>query len=541
MLSKFVLLSILFIFLLNTQEALRFGNTASYYLKKRCQRRNLIRLRSIVVDEAEKGFVDAYENLEDGERCLVALKAWEDSSRNYFLGAGALVEVSNNEVTLWLGESDERGVGLNAQVLALVRLGLELMAFGLDSYEKISAEVSGPGSRLAASRLGFEYSNENELLFEDKVKGPAALTALAVDNLDFRSAAVHALRSLSRRQKWYLKVSQENDTRATLSQTHYYLSRAFLSLEESLFFKSISLDFDTAHLDSVDGISSHHCLLLEDGKYLVPQTESSVSKIIPRVEAIIHSSALCSTTKSIKVRDVFLREYFAANDASFINQQRSSLAPHFDTWADATLVIDLAPLEHDGGLYIQTHTHPSTRRLIPFSANGTDAFIHDNSILHGVARLSRGKRRSLIFWLSAKQSSFENQSNVLLNYNDMHRAYCCAANMENNQNDDYSAADAQSIYAALAERGHSLSACRLGSIREGHGDLVGACAAWILAARDGNTLAQEALADVLSNVAENEDMKDLQSRVTLAPGDNFRQLAKLWAKLASHRDVSALI
>ena len=86
------------------------------------RRRGLVLRARIQVTEADDGFVDE-TNLEDGEVCVVALKAFD--AFDTCLGAGALVATERG-YDVWLADSEEDGIGQNIQVPAMERLAVKL-------------------------------------------------------------------------------------------------------------------------------------------------------------------------------------------------------------------------------------------------------------------------------------------------------------------------------------------------------------------------------------------------------------------------------
>lgn len=127
---------------------------------------------------AEPGFVDD-ANLEEGETLLHALKAFEatpvaGASEATLLAAGALVKDQLGGVTLWLGDSLERGVGPNMQVAAALSLVDRLVLFYLREWGAEQAQralmayaPSGTASRLALCQRGFVEEEMSDTATED--------------------------------------------------------------------------------------------------------------------------------------------------------------------------------------------------------------------------------------------------------------------------------------------------------------------------------------------------------------------------------------
>lgn len=125
--------------------------------------------RGIHIEEAEEWFVDAEENLEEGEKLLKAVKSFD---RGILLCAGALTcrtsEDGQRVYDLWLGDSIERGVGANLQIkgclLALDVLFTEYLTKALPHPRPgTHLHVHCPGdtaSKLAAVQRGFSIEEE---------------------------------------------------------------------------------------------------------------------------------------------------------------------------------------------------------------------------------------------------------------------------------------------------------------------------------------------------------------------------------------------
>ena len=99
----------------------------------------------------------------------------------------------------------------------------------------------------------------------------------------------------------------------------------------------------------------------------------------------------------------FLRVYGA--------RDRARLKPHFDAFAAATAVVDLAPDAHSGHYFVQSGPHVSSRRRAVFA--GRDALVHDAVLLHGVADVDDGTRTSLVFWFHAEADADAADPDVL--------------------------------------------------------------------------------------------------------------------------------
>jgi hypothetical protein len=129
---------------------------------------------------AEPGFIDD-GNLEEGETLLHALKAFEASPMqngypSKLLVAGALVEDKLGGVTIWLGDSIERGVGPNMQVAAALNLVDSLVLFYLRACTAQPLRRGLPlmayaprdtASRLALRQRGFVDEKLSDTVTDD--------------------------------------------------------------------------------------------------------------------------------------------------------------------------------------------------------------------------------------------------------------------------------------------------------------------------------------------------------------------------------------
>ena len=116
----------------------------------------------ILVEEAETGFVDDKENLEEGETLLRAVKAFglcgggqEDAARRKdFLCAGALVQRPTYDATthdIWVADSlEEDGLSPNLQVKGAMQVIDELLVVASGQFE---AALKYEQSALAAQML----------------------------------------------------------------------------------------------------------------------------------------------------------------------------------------------------------------------------------------------------------------------------------------------------------------------------------------------------------------------------------------------------
>ena len=182
------------------------------------------------------------------------------------------------------------------------------------------------------------------------------------------------------------------------------------------------LAFDVATLDSIDGAPVSDARFLIDGTFVgasrmtcevddaaCDDALGALQSVTSRLEA--HVQELLGEDGAV-ITDGFLRRYRVGDEAAaalppppsfqrrgspFLDdadpndadapepppRARRSLPMHFDSLAFATVVIDLDPRAHDGGLAVQSGPHGSTRRVVPFDASGRDAFVHRYSLWRG--------------------------------------------------------------------------------------------------------------------------------------------------------------
>ena len=172
--------------------------------------------RGIELREAEAHFVDEEENLEEGEKLLRAIKAFDE--RGVMLCAGALVRSTHDENyetdgwdralqllsdtssgesevryfhDLWLGDSIESGVGPNIQMKGALSVLDCLFLHHLrhaSASEKFRVHADGDlasASRSAARSRGFKFevqqdTGEDILVWDSWHLGPEAYTRAAV-------------------------------------------------------------------------------------------------------------------------------------------------------------------------------------------------------------------------------------------------------------------------------------------------------------------------------------------------------------------------
>ena len=110
------------------------------------------------------------------------------------------------------------------------------------------------------------------------------------------------------------------------------------------------------------------------------------------ISAATAAASVAATTTAAATAATFTTAAAAATTVADtpLPQGRRSLPMHFDSLAFATVVIDLDPRAHDGGLAVQSGPHGSTRRVVPFGASGRDAFVHRYHLRHGVLDIGGG-------------------------------------------------------------------------------------------------------------------------------------------------------
>ena len=175
----------------------------------------------------------------------------------------------------------------------------------------------------------------------------------------------------------------------------------------------------------------------------------------------------------------FLRRYESDDPAG-----RAALGPHFDARPTvATAVVDLDPEAYEGGGYfVQAFPHCSSRRLVPFGADGQDACLHDAELIHGVAPIS-GVRTSLVVWYHRRDGAEDDDEE------DPDVLFAKAATPPGNSLFLHRAAAAGSANA------HAL----LGTLEDARGAESSAIEHWTAAARVGHASAADALADALES------------------------------------------
>jgi len=420
---------------------------------------------SLSIEPAPAGFVGD-EDLEPGETCLQALWATEDG---VLLAAGALIQ-RENELNLWLGDSSDPSVGPNQALRGAIPLALKLLVAFLTTFDspvtclravpppplprkRLADPLGGASSASAAAlaALGFCEGSDDDLLVLDDREAPARLTALALDG---ERDAVRALRLLGARRDWPLR--DDNDRCRVVPQA--------LSQDEVEAFRTADVQLSDGE-DSVDGLPEQHAMLAGEIAERALEIGARIAERARRHD-LVPSAA-------------FLRRYDSGDAAG-----RAALGPHFDARPTvATAVVDLDPKAYEGGGYfVQFLPHCSSRRLVPFAADGRDACLHDAELIHGVARVS-GCRTSLVVWYHRRDGAEDADDD------DPDVLFAKAATPPGNSLFLHRAAAAGSANA------HAL----LGTLADARGADSSAIEHWTAAARVGHASAADALADALES------------------------------------------
>ena len=302
----------------------------------------------------------------------------------------------------------------------------------------------------ALDAIGFCEGSDDDLFVLDDREAPARLTALALDGERY---AVRALRLLGARRDWLLR---EDDRCRVVPEA--------LSPDEVEAFRTADVQLSDGE-DSVDGLPEQHAML--EGEIAERALE-----IGARIAARAHRQDLVPAA-------AFLRRYDSGDAAG-----RAALGPHFDASPTvATAVVDLDPTAYEGGGYfVQFHPHCSSRRLVPFAADGRDACLHNAELIHGVARVS-GCRTSLVVWYHRRDGAEDDDEE------DPDVLFAKAATPPGNSLFLHRAAAAGSANA------HAL----LGTLADARGADSSAIEHWTAAARAGHASAADALADALES------------------------------------------
>ena len=418
---------------------------------------------ALSIEPAPAGFVGD-EDLEPGETCLKALWATKDG---VLLAAGALVQ-REKEFAIWLGDSSDSSVGPNQQLRGAIPLALKLLVAFLAIETPVTCLTAVPpppaprkrladplggassASAAALAALGFCEGSDDRLVLDDR-EAPTRLTALALDG---ERDAVRALRLLGARRDWSLR--DDGDRCRLVPQA--------LSSDEVEAFRTADVQLSDGE-DSVDGLPEQHAML-----------EGALAARALEIGARIAARA---RRQDLVPAAAFLRRYESDDPAG-----RAALGPHFDARPTvATAVVDLDPEAYEGGGYfVQFHPHCSSRRLVPFAADGRDACLHNAELIHGVARVS-GCRTSLVVWYNRRDGAEDDDEE------DPDVLFAKAATPPGNPLFLHRAATAGSANA------HAL----LGTLADARGADSSAIEHWTAAARVGHASAADALADALES------------------------------------------
>jgi len=417
---------------------------------------------ALSIEPAPAGFVGD-EELEPDERCVQALWATDDG---VLLAAGALVS-RGNDFDLWIGDASDPSVGPNRQLRGAIPLALKLLVAFLaietpatrlravppppPPRKRLADPLGGASSASAAAldAIGF-CEGSDELLVLDDREAPERLTALALDG---ERDAVRALRLLGARRDWPLR--DDGDRCRLVPEA--------LSPDEVEAFRTADVQLSDGE-DSVDGLPEQHAML--EGALAERALE-----IGARIARRAHRHDLVPAA-------AFLRRYDSGDAAG-----RAALGPHFDARPTvATAVVDLDPAAYEGGGYfVQSHPHCSSRRLVPFAADGRDACLHNAELIHGVATVC-GIRSSLVVWYNRRDGAEKEDD-------DPDVLFAKAATPPGNSLFLHRAAAAGSANA------HAL----LGTLADARGADSSAIEHWTAAARAGHASAADALADALES------------------------------------------
>ena len=418
---------------------------------------------ALSIEPAPAGFVGD-EELEPGERCVQALWATDDG---VLLAAGALVS-RGNDFDLWLGDSSDPSIGPNQALRGAIPLALKLLVAFLAietpvtrltavppppaPRKRLADPLGGASSASAAglAALGFCEGSDDRLVLDD-CEAPTRLTALALDG---ERDAVRALRLLGARRDWPLRG--DGDRCRLVPQA--------LLPDEVEAFRTADVQLSDGE-DSVDGLPEQHAML---GGELAERALEIGARIARRA----HRHDLVPAA-------AFLRRYDSGDAAG-----RAALGPHFDARPTvATAVVDLDPTAYEGGGYfVQFHPHCSSRRLVPFAADGRDACLHSAELIHGVATVC-GIRSSLVVWYNRRDGAEDDDEE------DPDVLFAKAATPPGNSLFLHRAAAAGSANA------HAL----LGTLADARGAESSAIEHWSAAARVGHASAADALADALES------------------------------------------
>eukprot|EP00854_Cymbomonas_tetramitiformis_P001070 gene1070-1619_t len=186
--------------------------------------------------------------------------------------------------------------------------------------------------------------------------------------------------------------------------------------------------------DSVDGCPAFHSLIVQHGQILNPALASLLkpilqTRILPYVKARFASP-------TITLCDAFIRRYQ--------QHERLTISNHFDALAFATVVVDLNPQDHTGGLYVQDLDEAI--RWYQRSAEAGNPFSQNRlGTLHELGRgVEQDPCRAVHFWRLAAE-----QGNPQAQFALGEAWWACYGVHEQNQG------LAIELFAAAAQQGHA--------------------------------------------------------------------------------------
>lgn len=429
----------------------------------------------VFIEEAEDGFVDHEENLEEGEMCIKAVKAFaKQNDEKLFLCAGALVRrppspiTTNTDATsltiydAWTADAIMSGKGgPNLQVqgamcvlddlyrlflstcadrdsVFVIQCGRATSEYTCASYSAALSRGFRPIEDMIAQNHSGEGESESSFWHEEIVDGLVLDPALCIErytNLAWYhrktsqgDVALDILGNLSSLRKPFvfgykeetLLLSERLDARSTVVSVKQILPSTVVS-DVNLHLKQIEqaglLDDD---LDSVDNQPSNHISLMSNGQNVVEE-DSDAASILSIVKPFVEGVLLCqvrtaTNNNDVQVSDIFLRTY-STDDESV----RCELDAHYDCFNFATAVIPLDDTASDGtnGLYTlllgsegeNGSSHSALRRYVPLLRG--DAVIHSWRVKHGVKVHGKNqKRSSLVIWFNIGNDEDDEQQDT---------------------------------------------------------------------------------------------------------------------------------
>lgn len=415
-------------------------------------------LPKVWVEEAEEGFVDDKENLEEGEILVKALKAFSGGSGEWkFLCAGALVQrppasPGSSEAKIydaWMADAIMSGDGgPNLQTQGAVQVLDELFRCYLshegargDESERCtfvvrcgreSSEYTCASYRAALSRGFIPVEQYFDLQLEQLCGGAADTDAIDDGMLLDVSVGIERFTSLA----WYGRGTAQGD-RALKNLSHLSSQRTPFVYEcrSGNYSKQVSrlqhilpptvasdirrklealqkeklLDYGR---DSVDGVPSQHLSLVSRGDVVVEKgtiPHSILSLVTPYINDELLPKAHIVLGDNLIISDVFLRTYGDHEHSQEDEPIRNDLAGHYDVYNVATAVIALDETASVGsqGLYTVLDgaqgeggtSHSALRRFFPLSTG--DAVLHSWRVKHG--HDPGYQRASLVVWFGVDE------------------------------------------------------------------------------------------------------------------------------------------